>query len=270
MKYSDLADLLQKLERKFRCTCTTGRPCKGHSANPSTCAAPISFSGPSGVGGHVRPASTGGGNCQFFALDTTTQSGVRDLPVVVAIGANYTQDLQMLPCEKSMGRSLPNPPWIEEPLTTCRSNFEHGLSKYKMEVDKWQALAAAGSNMPYTIGEFHFVMTNICPWITQQSGSSVSGNWDALSASVQAELLTNRTGMKGGIFAHLDDLKEALERNKAEIYWCAHGLHAGVFPLFRHWQRNTASKLKGQWILLNNLSRKYSSYNTVFPNRNSK
>ena len=267
MRYSNLAKVVQKLERKFRCTCSIKSPCV-----TSHCTAPISFGGPSSVSAHIRSVSAGGGNCQFFGLDSTTSNTKSDFPVVVAIGANYTQDGVTLP-SGGTGVVLKSPPWVEEQLTSCRKNFINGLVAYHSNVNDWQNLAAAGPNMPTCIENFHLVMTNFCPWITQLAGASVSGNWDALSGSVQAELLTNRASLSSGgfaqVFGHLNALYGELSQSES-VYWCAHGIHSGVFPLFRLWQSSQSCRLKERWILLNNLSRQYSSYDTVFPLRNSK
>lgn len=285
--YKELAQKLQELEKKFRCTCTPGAPFSGHSLSPQTCTSPISFSGPHLVDAHIRmPPSAYGGNCQFFALDTSTADNDSVLPVVIAVGANYTQGRQHLPSSGTKS-AVTTPPWIEEPLKTCRTQFINGLNAYAKKRQVWQQLAAAGANMPTTIDKFHLVMTNFCPWITAQPNPSyvnspATGNWDALSSSVQAELLVNRARSRSCslIFEHLDALCTALNHSScSEVYWCAHGLKAGVFPLFRLWQLSRNCLLGDQWILLNNLARRYihtngankgnTCYDDVFPYRNS-
>lgn len=270
ISYTDLAQKLQDLEAKFRCTCTPGKPCSGHALSARTCTSPISFSGPHLVGAHIRmPPSAYGGNCQFFALDTTTAANDPELPVVIAVGANYTQGRQHLPSEPKSS-PLVAPPWIEEPLISCRNQLINGLAAYTSQYKIWQDLAAAGIKMPTDLKKFHLVMTNFCPWVTDKAaGYATSGNWDALSASVQAELLTNALSHQNSASDHLDDLLSELNGDE-NVYWCAHGLHSGVFPLFRMWQRSRQCQLGERWILLNNLSRRYGSYNKVFPFRNSK
>lgn len=268
ISYTDLAQKLQGLEAKFRCTCTPGKPCSGHALSPQTCTSPISFSGPHLVDAHIRmPPSAYGGNCQFFALDTTTAANAHELPVVIAVGANYTQNTQQLPSQPPSS-PLSAQPCIEESLTSCRTQLKNGLTAYSSKFQDWQQLAAAGINMT-DLKEFHLVMTNFCPWVTDNAGYATSGNWDALSASVQAELLTNALNHQNSGFVHLDALLSVLNGDE-NVYWCAHGLHSGVFPLFRMWQRSRQCQLGERWILLNNLSRRYGSYNKVFPFRNSK
>ena len=95
-------------------------------------------------------------NLQFFVIDDSTRDMV--LPVVVLVGANYTQRVSssapLLPCSSTT--TLFTRPFVEEHDTT-------GL--FRGFRTKLQNLKHA--NHPVAPGtDFHLVFTNLVPWIT--------------------------------------------------------------------------------------------------------
>jgi hypothetical protein len=199
---------------------------------------------PKGICASVIRPTTSGCPVQVYGLDRSTCN--QKLPVVVAIGGNYTQANTSVPRTASHYR-------VEDDLQTCRKNLQRGLDDYWNHSNKWhQSRAASGGtfSVPKS-GDYHLVMTNFCLWNTNES-------WQNLSTPTRADLLENNPGFNGhpttpGDWAHLNELTKELDGVIA--VWVAHGLHSEVFALFRQFIR---SHPKEQWLLMPNLAFYYN------------
>jgi hypothetical protein len=255
MKYSKLKDLLETLEEKVSSPEINERP-RGVRKNK------------------LSPV-------QAFALHMQGKQTVdedRDLPVVIAIGANYAQDKV----------SVPHPN-VEENLSKEKTNFLKGVavcSANKASKIKWglRNTASPKISMPE---DFHFVMTNFSLWITEKDWQKLPENqranllskapphdpFDAGEPDLKAYFLQNKNkgldwkkdeillqysldamaffvSVSG--FPHLDALDRALK--KEDTLWVGHGIGSEVFALFRLWVQKRAVH---NWLLLPNLSRAY-------------
>ncbi len=194
----------------------------------------------------VRSTSTA---VQAFGLCDKTKG--QTLPVIVVIGANYTQGAVNCP------RDAP-PNLVEDGLTTTRANLLQALTAYSAGRRVWNDFHAASSATIHPPNDFHLVLSNFCLWITDQS-------WQNLSPNVRANLLEqnppfSRRSTAPGSWHHLQSLASALHDLKA--IWVAQGMHCEVFSLFRQLVR-TMPHL--DWLLVPNLSHPYTKYGTSYP-----
>src|SRR5687768_15197215 len=67
---------------------------------------------------------------QLMALDVATRD--RDLPVVVAVGINYTQGDETTPRDLAKGSCA-----VEDKLGRCRHWVKHGFTDYRTRPEKW-------------------------------------------------------------------------------------------------------------------------------------
>ena len=203
MKYSELLDLLMRLEKKW---------------SQSKCKAPD----------WVRNPDKFGGNVQFFALKERKDDP--ELPIVIEVGINYTQRKEEIP-GLAVAEDLNNAPE--------RRLLEH-CNEHR---DAWTKSCLVSPALPrplmqkvvskvdgFAVEDFHLVMTNFSPWITKESWQSEL--IESRSAGIGAYLLTNPPYNADPLewpFPHLDDLKTHLEGHVD--LWIGHGLKA-VVPLF--------------------------------------
>lgn len=232
IKYSDLAKQIQALEAQFGGNSTVAPASLRGTVHPGTTTA----------AGNI-PAN-GDGNFQVFALDNQTNN-TDLLPVVVAVGINYSQGSNTLPT------SPPNWPGVEEKLAACRTNANHvlrnciGFSSQKI----WVASGFRSVTPPRAFKsslDFHLVFTNFCPWITNL-------NWSdkGLSSSDKAELLLNLgSKINFGIWQHLQKLKFCLDEDIE--CWMGHTLGAPVSNLFSQFVAGNSIK---KWVISPNLAR---------------
>lgn len=188
---------------------------------------------------------------QVCGLDKPDNSHSEEpLPVVIAIGANYTQGLNEAPRDY-------NPPYgTEEDLNKWRNLTDAGLKHYGTAPNQrtWYDASVASSNKIAIPKAYHFVMTNFCLWITENS-------WQDVRPSRRADLLANNPqAVSGkstapGSWWHLQELANALEENQVTTLWVGHGSDCEVFALFRQFVTTLSTP---DWLLLPNVSRPYA------------
>ena len=179
---------------------------------------------------------------QGFVVDDSTSG--QELPVVIAVGANYTQSEEKTP------RDVFGHGCVSAKLKSWRTWLDRGFADYRKNPSLWVKRCAAPSHcVPVPPpGEYHLVMTNFCLWITKR-------NWSAIQAQIRADLLQNNAVFAGGPssapdWPHLKDLHNDLPGS----LWVGHGSRTEVFTLFRQFidkQNNTP------WLLTPNVSFHY-------------
>ncbi len=187
---------------------------------------------------------------QAFALDTTT-SGY-ELPVVVAVGANYTQGTVQCPRDRAAGH-----PAVEDDLSYCRARLRDALSRVDQ---RWVAMRKAShASLAAAHSEnWHLVMANFCLWNTNE-------RWQKIPVGDRTSLLANNPTFDGRStgapqWPHLNALAHAIAPEP--ILWVAHGIHSEVFGLF--------TSLRGlltmsAWIMTPNISYRYFHYGRCYP-----
>lgn len=252
--YNDLAQELQKLEQQFG----------GNSTH--------------NYSGSAKSAIRTNDNFQCFALDRTTAPNNPKLPVVIAVGANYTQGTQALP-SAGTNSHLTSPPWIEDDLGNERNNFESFLEpvrngnvvlvssgcspgyakelwepeggKFKIFTnalqrgdDPWRISPHNGSwqNIPTY---YHLVMTNFCPFITNNSW----GDYRDDEPHVSQELFSFGLGL-----GHLTALQQAIG-NHTDL-WLGHGMFDVYYHFYtylvRGYEPGFISLNENQWLFTSN------------------
>ena len=212
MKYSNLVLQLQNLEKKWR-----GNPL------PS----PLPKSHPSHSS--IRLAN----NIQYFACSNKTSALAGSLPIVVTVGINYTQGVNKIPDELPRYSKAAHPglPLVEDDVL---SNYERGcIDSFNGSPDIWKQSCLAASNMaaPILSGQdFHLVMTNLSPWITNDSWASGIGAAPAADLLASPPHCLKKSSPPPSPLDHLDDFYKQLGI-KVEL-WIGHGLEA-VSPHFR-------------------------------------
>ena len=192
---------------------------------------------------------------QGYALDQSTHD--QSLPVIVAVGVNYTQGQTQCP-------RCPFPPGavaVEDNLSACRRHLNkalHAHAKYlglqSCEKSNVTAQVLASS---WETG-YHLVMSNFCLWNTTK-------RWLELPSLNRSALLASNPPFAGGpttapSWPHLQELARLLAPGPQ--LWVIHGLHSGVFDLFAH-MKPTLSATK--WIMTPNLGYPYHRYGTCWP-----
>jgi hypothetical protein len=238
MHYSDLVQLLQKLETKW-----AGNQCR---PLPSTASARLI----------VPPPYE---NVQYFVCDNTTLG--RDLPVVIAVGVNYSQlyfnhkegavrkPVQFRLPDRSGKQAATAPPWVEEDLSKRspnKPNLIKQFNDYNNRPSVWFDQCWASSpqirNVPKDVGEFHLVETNFCPWITIDEWGSTFH-----SEPLRADILVTPPTQPFPIclFQHIKDLKQEI----GDVLWVGHGVDAvsTLFRLFAYTENIRA------WLIVYNL-----------------
>jgi hypothetical protein len=263
MKYSELKYLLEELENKVSSPGKNARP-RGVRKNKS----PV----------------------QAFALHRPEgdHDEARDLPVVIAVGANYAQDKVSVPHPK-----------VEDDLSRWKTNFRKGIAVCnvnKASKIKWIVRNTASPKISLP-EDFHFVMTNFSLWITCadwqetpenqranllseappherfvtsapdlaayfQENKTHGLNWETsdILRTYALNAMTYYLSTSGLDVPHLDALEHALK--KEETLWVGHGIGSEVFALFRLWIQKRAI---GNWLLLPNLSRAYNYQKHQYP-----
>ena len=213
---------------------------------------PLDFPGAAFV---RTPGPKYGDSIQAVALDMTTRNQSTELPVVVAVGINYTQGTEQVPRKSSIDVR------VEQSNKSCRSNVLKGIRKYEVDRESWSSSGRAASRHVFvhellTEANFHFVLTNFCIWIT-------TSKWPDNESGTDFENLLWNNGLFGGrqnsanFPLHLNAIADAL-RDKS-VLWVAHGFHNAVPRLFSEWAR---SKRIENWLLMPNLAFYYRYYET--------
>lgn len=202
----------------------------------------------------TAPGATPGGvrrnhsPIQGFALDIATCG--RQLPVIVALGVNYTQGEQLCPRDRGKGNL------VADDLKACRGRLTDAIESYKQSSKTWHRYGKASAPCISIPENFHFVMANFCLWITHN-------RWLKTASEERAQLLANNPPFGGArcdapAWPHLVRLSAAI----APAIWVAHGMHSEVFALFDAVAPHLSAK---HWLKTPNLGYRYFHYGTHFP-----
>lgn len=190
----------------------------------------------------IRDAS-GGAQVQLCGLDRNRVE--KPLPVVIAVGGNYTQAKTVVP------RDLTPPHGVLDDLAACRKNLSTALQVYNTHKHLWWENSAASHSVLSPPKEFHLVMTNFCLWITKNSWQNTGAA--TRTALLECNPLFNNKSTLPGDWAHLIALRDALAG--IDVLWVGHGIHCEVFALFRQFMREVPGQ---RWLLLPNLAYHYN------------
>jgi hypothetical protein len=204
-------------------------------------APPHGFPRPAQVRAVLAPA-------QGFALSNDTVG--RDLDVVVAVGANYTQGNVRTPRDTFSSATA-----VEDNLKACRKRVAEALCALSAT---WVNAGKASSQSLSFGGEYHLVMTNFCLWNTEI-------RWQRIDPKRRADLLAHNPSFGGGTtsaphWQHLTQLHAALVSSSP--LWIAHGIHSEVFSLFQPFAASLGLK---RWMMTPNLSYRYFHYGKHYP-----
>ncbi len=196
----------------------------------------------------IRPCKRElGGNIQAVALDGSNECTHDDLPVVIAVGLNYTQGDSCIP------RSITHPFGVVEDLSKWRRNVTAWFSHYKRDAVLWKTRCLASDSFDDAIIEsrFHFVMTNFCCWITNDF-------WGDMSKKSRSKLLNTNPQFDGQPSSawnplHLFALSDLM--HERQVVWIGHGLSdTSELPgLFSCWKSKAGLR---NWLL---------TYNVTYP-----
>ena len=187
---------------------------------------------------------------QGFALDRETAPYDGELPVVVAVGANYTQGNVKCPRDNAAAAIL-----VEDDLRQCRQRVIDALD---VLTNQWIPLGKASSTAIGFPTNFHLVMTNFCLWNTEMK-------WQSIPATMRCKLLGSNPTFHSKPttspnWPHLYEQKSKLYSTR--VLWIAHGIHSEVFDLFQ-----AARPILGirDWMMTPNLSYRYFHYEKCYP-----
>ncbi len=216
MKYSALAAVLQSLEAGWRRKALPRNPALFPSHQ------------------RVRDLSaTSGGrehNLQYYVLANRTYR--EDLPIVVTVGANYTQGTQTIPDQTpEHSKARKEVPLVEDVVSGFEKEYIECCNRNRAI---WKSAALCGQTLANpvlqgkdkTLLPYHLVMTNLSPWITTESWSTIA---EADGRHITADLLasppTRDTGELRYPYEHIRELKERLERIESgrPVLWIGHG-----------------------------------------------
>lgn len=149
------------------------------------------------------------GNVQYFSVDTARDAS-RSLPVVVSVGANYSQG----PDQLADGVIANLGQWRES-LNAVLKKYRQGIYPLWWQPGEWEGQPLElFSESPIEIPEtYHYVMTNFCPWITRAPWADLRGTEAART------LLLNPPGNVPWA-DYLSRLREGLP---ADTLWTGHG-----------------------------------------------
>jgi hypothetical protein len=191
------------------------------------------------------------GSVQFYAVDKPRNSPSSSLPVICAIGINYTQDgrcaTELFPYDQGgvgVVRATPSTAAVISVISAFRRNSEAWVSRpasdppspmrFYGSPDATKRVGAIAK------GTFILILTNVCPLITM-------AEWKKQPTHISERLMRECAP-----YRHLDNLYEALG-DKIDL-WIGHSALGGtrwVWPEFSHFvQRHHIS----EWLLTANIS----------------
>jgi hypothetical protein len=190
-----------------------------------------------------------GGNVQFFSVDWATR--YRDLSVVVALGANYSQRAGQLPKSSPLAL-IENGPFVEAELNQWKTNLENGFRAYREkrfprgwkpgESDRWLTLY---SEEPLALpANYHFVMANFCPWITTTEWSNIRPRKRPYDIG---KLIMDNPPLQHPHFEEFHKLRKAVPEN---TLWVGHGNY-DIHALFMELVERFGLR---QWMFSSNLT----------------
>ena len=196
--------------------------------------------------GHLKPHLSGSVQC--FALSGPRTNLDKPLPVVCAVGINYTQ-------EQRRGENLRR--YHEDGVlqqTASSAKVLSVVAAYERNRQTWISRKARDPESPLEFygspeatrktgpifrGGFLYVMTNLCPFITAE-------RWGRQSDDLSRQILDFSRP-----FAHLDDLYDAL--GESIDLWIGHSAMPGtrwVWPEFAAFVRRRGIR---EWLLTFNI-----------------
>jgi hypothetical protein len=183
---------------------------------------------------------------QYFSVDWYSQS--LELPVVVAVGANYSQGPNMLPNNSPSGLIGANARFVEAGLARWRAKLDYifGLYTAGRYPREWCPRErpipplVMYSTTPVQIPErYHFVMTNFTAWITTTAWSNIRGTEAAKL------IMEHPPGASWQVF--LDELRRVLP---PETLWVGHG----NYDVNDLWKQLVERFGLEQWLFSSNLT----------------
>jgi hypothetical protein len=190
-----------------------------------------------------------GGNLQYFSVDSYSEGS--ELPVVVVVGANYSQGGNQLPTHSQSGLIGKDGPFIEANLSKWRKPLERLFEVYKSGFYDFPWHPGVRPHPPLTLSSalpvqlpenFHFVMTNFTPWITTIAWATIRD-----MGPPYGKMIIDNPPHVGPPFEALERLKAVLP---GDTLWVGHGnydVHDLFIELVAHFHLN-------QWLFCTNLT----------------
>jgi hypothetical protein len=223
ISYSNLLIILQRLESKWQ---MIGAP-----------PAPGRFPSHTAIRVNAPPAL---GNVQYFACDDSTKG--MTLPIVFTVGINYTQG------------NTPNPGInVEDKVPQAKRFVRNCINSFNLHPVTWRNSCLASMNLVNPIfsinQDFHLVMTNLSPCITNNS-------WSAIDPALAADLLVSppHLPINANIYDHISDLKNSIV-DQNDSLWIGHTLGGEVPSHFRCICGNLSIN---RWLLTANIAYGFS------------
>ncbi len=188
-------------------------------------------------------------------VDSTSEKTTTHRRVLVAIGANYATGAGSLP-SKATACHRRTPQFVEAKLGgqrhRARSHIAHcvgGQTKSHwnglLPFNPDKSLATLDIQVrEITANNFHFVMTNLSPWITSRDWATIRDNGIESSFEILAQ-----PGITGGMLEYFKALKKIVGSG---AIWIGHG-NAEVYGVFLHYCRRLHVDL---WFFDSNLSQR--------------
>jgi hypothetical protein len=206
-------------------------------------------SGPSGV------APSYAINCQWIpsVVDSTTSNKTGEKRVLVAFGANFGTGSAKLPTSANKKHRIAAP-WIEDNLGKCRGAAKKHIVMCRSGLVRrhWNGILPCNPdyNLPSDAyadienSNFHLVMTNATPWITQFDWAKIrDGNIEDIFA------ILAQPGTANGMLDYFRKLKKIVGR---DAVWIGHG-NSEIYGLFLHYCRRLTIN---PWFFSSNLSQR--------------
>jgi hypothetical protein len=196
----------------------------------------------------VRGGPTHSNAIQTVVMDSRTSLVNRPVPIIIAVGSNYTQDPVEVP------RTSESPFAVVDTTGSCRANCLRGIEHFNANRDCWVAarMAASANVIVPPVSspvDFHFVMTNLCLWITKMS-------WTDIKCDARKWLLQNNPtfdGKPNPASAALHLIQLARLTSTCNVLWVFHGIGDDLlFPYFQSFARQNSID---NWLAMPNLSR---------------
>jgi hypothetical protein len=194
------------------------------------------------------------GNVQYLSVDRYSHNLV--LPVVVAVGANYSQGAGQLPNSSPFGLIGETGPYVEADLGKWRRPLDYIFSTYRAGhyPQDWcpsarphPRLALCSAERPQTPRRFHFVMANFSPWITKIE-------WSKMRETIEARVIMESPPGTATWQEFLSRLRQTLPNN---TLWVGHGnydvhdLFMKLVVLFglKHWLFTSNLTFAKPWLM---------------------
>jgi hypothetical protein len=178
--------------------------------------------------------------------------------VLVAVGANYATGAGSLPSKlTAVHRSAP--PGVEDKLGRWRKRVSDHIIRCASGKTKrhWNGLLPFDPDKPLLPADprftsiknnnFHFVMTNLSPWITFKDWAKIRDNRIEDIFAILAQ-----PGIPNGMLDYFRALKKIV--GSRDAIWIGHG-NAEVYGIFSHYRNRKRLDIE-PWFFDSNLSRR--------------